>query len=168
MNMQASIKLASALLVLFACTVLISCKKEPEAKFVVNDVELYPNSAGKTKVKSNQQYVAILHANLFQTALSANDIFEIDNCIESIGDKELAREVIISNFMNDEGVVIPSMEVMNTDMDAFITETYIRFLVRFPTEAEKAYLRNFIITNPYVTPEIVYFSFALSNEYMFY
>lgn len=166
--MRASTKLTSVLLVLFVSVVFVSCKKEPEAKFVLNDVELYPNSAGKTKLKSNQQYVAILHANLFQTALSANDIFEIDNCIESIGDKELAREVIISNFMNDEGVIIPTVEEMNTDIDAFIVDTYVRFLVRFPTEAEKAYLRNFIITNPYVTPEIVYFSFALSNEYMFY
>ncbi|MDG1262768.1 MAG: hypothetical protein P8H59_02230 [Flavobacteriales bacterium] len=145
-----------------------SCKKEPEASFILNDVELYPNAAGKTKIKSNEQYVAILHANLFQTALSANDIFEINNCIESIGDKELAREVIISNFMNDSDVILPTVDEMNTDIDAFITETYVRFLVRYPTEAEKEYVRNFIITNPYVTPEIVYFSFALSNEYMYY
>ena len=88
--------------------------------------------------------------------------------IESIGDKELAREVIISNFMNDSDVILPTVDEMNTDIDAFITETYVRFLVRYPTEAEKEYVRNFIITNPYVTPEIVYFSFALSNEYMYY
>lgn len=155
--------------VLTACLLMaVACKKEPEPLFILNDVELYPNNAGKDKLKTNEQYVAILHANLFQTALSANEIFEINNCIESIGDKELAREVIISNFMNDEDVQIPSVEAMEADINAFITETYVRFFVRYPSEAEKTYLRNFIQGNPYVTPEIVYFSFALSNEYMFY
>ena len=33
-------------------------------------------------------------------ALSANEVYQLPQCIESIGDKELAREVIISNFMN--------------------------------------------------------------------
>ncbi|MDP4828024.1 MAG: hypothetical protein NWR73_10075 [Flavobacteriales bacterium] len=148
--------------------VMFGCKKEPEAKFELNNIELYPTSAGKDKLKTNEQYVAILHANLFQTALSANDIFDVNNCIESIGDKELAREVIISNFMNKPDVQIPSVELMNEDLDQFIEDTYVRFYVRFPTQAEKEYLRNFISGNPYMTPELVYFSFALSNEYMFY
>ncbi|NNE54551.1 MAG: hypothetical protein HKN32_00925 [Flavobacteriales bacterium] len=134
----------------------------------MNDVELYPNNAGKDKLKTNEQYVAILHANLFQTALSANEIFEINNCIESIGDKELAREVIISNFMNKDGVQIPTIEEMNLDIDAFIEDTFVRFYVRFPSEAERLYVRNFIESNPFMTPELVYFSFALSNEYMYY
>lgn len=147
---------------------VFSCKKEPEPLFIVNNVELYPSSAGKEKLKTNEQFVAILYANLFQTALSANDIFSINTCIESIGDKELAREVIISNFMNEPDVLIPTVEAMNLDLDAFIEDTYIRFYVRYPTEAEKLYVRNFITTNPYMTPEIVYFSFALSNEYLYY
>lgn len=151
------------------CVFLLSgCRPEPEPAFVINDVELYPSSAGKDKLKTNEQYVAILYANLFQTALSPNDVFDLNSCIESIGDKELAREVIISNFMNKPGVQIPSVEEMNADLDGFIEDTYIRFFVRMPTEAEREYLRNFISTNPYMTPEIVYFSFALSNEYMYY
>ena len=165
MSMQGLIKCIVPVL----CLVLAAgCKKEPEPLFLLNDVELYPSSAGKEKMKTNEQYVAILHANLFQTALSANDIFSINTCIESIGDKELAREVIISNFMNEPDVLIPTVEEMNLDLDAFIEDTYIRFYVRYPTEAEKLYVRNFITTNPYVTPEIVYFSFALSNEYLYY
>lgn len=165
MSMRVLIKsILPVFLLLFAA----GCKKEPEPLFLLNDVELYPSSASKEKMKTNEQFVAILHANLFQTALSANDIFSINTCIESIGDKELAREVIISNFMNDPDVLIPTVEAMNLDVDAFIEDTYIRFYVRYPTEAEKLYMRNFITTNPYVTPEIVYFSFALSNEYLYY
>lgn len=165
MNMQVSIKI---LLVLLISASLFSCKKEPEAQFVLNDVELLPPNAVKDKQKTNEQYVAILYANLFQTALSANDLFDLNNAIESIGDKELAREVIISNFMNDPSVQLPSIEEMNADIDNFIDDTYVRFFVRFPSEAEHTYLKNYIQGNPYMTPELVYFSFALADEYMFY
>lgn len=160
--------LTKVLVVLMASMCLLSCKKEPEAQFVLNDVELLPPNAEKNKLKTNEQYVAILYANLFQTALSANDLFDLNNTIESIGDKELAREVIISNFMNDGGVQLPNIEEMNGDIDNFINETYVRFFVRYPSEAERTYLKNFIQGNPYMTPELVYFSFALADEYMFY
>ena len=166
MSMQA---LTKYILLIALMTGFWGCKKEPiDPHFELNNYELYPATAGKDKLKTNEQYVAILHANLFQTALSANDIFDLNNCIESIGDKELAREVIISNFMNKEGVQLPSEEEMDANIDQFIIDTYIRFLVRIPTEAEKTYLRNYIQGNPFMTPELVYFSFALSNEYMFY
>ena len=50
----------------------------------------------------------------------------------------------------------------------FVFETYKRFLIREPTEAEVTYFRNYITSDPNVSPELVYFSFALSNEYLFY
>ena len=145
-----------------------SCKKKPEPLFILNNVELYPNSASKTKVKSNQQWLSILHANLFQSSLSSNELFEMSECISSIGDKELAREVIISNFMNEEGVIMPSEDQMRSDLETFVNETYVRFLVRYPSASEKTWYVNYIDNNPYVTPELVYFSFALSNEYLYY
>jgi hypothetical protein len=40
--------------------------------------------------------------------------------------------------------------------------------VRNPSEAERQYFKNYISTHPNVTPEMVYFSFALSDEYLFY
>ncbi|MEQ9062593.1 MAG: hypothetical protein RIE58_00340 [Vicingaceae bacterium] len=148
-----------------------SCKKDEEKgadEYLVNPITSLPPNAGKTKFKTDQQYVAILHANLFQLALSANQIFEISQCIESIGDKELAREVIISNFMNKPGVQMPSDAEMRADFRTFIISTYQRFLVRNPTEAEITYFKNYIEANPNVTPELVYFSFSLSNEYLYY
>jgi len=145
----------------------ISCKKE-DSTYLVNTEVILPASAFKTKLKTDQQYVAILHANLFQTALSANELYDIAQCIESIGDKEVAREVIISNFMNKSGVQMPSDSIMRLDIDGFVFDTYERFLVREPTVAEITHFRNFILSDPNVTPELVYFSFALSNEYLFY
>ena len=165
MSMRVSTKLILLMLLVLSMSAF---KKEKEARFELNEIELTPSNAEKDKVKTNEQYVAILYANLFQSALSANDLFDLNNAIESIGDKELAREVIISNFMNDPNVQLPTIDEMNADLDAFIEDTYIRFLVRFPSEAEKTWMKNFIQSNPYMTPELIYFSFALSGEYMFY
>ena len=69
------------------------CTKEDDSYLVNNEV-LLPANAFKTKLKTDQQYAAILHANLFQQALSANELYDIAQCIESIGDKEVAREVL--------------------------------------------------------------------------
>lgn len=150
-------------LMLFFAT---ACRKEPI--YELQQVDLRPPSPDKDQLKTNEEYVAILHANMFQTGLSANEVYELAQCIESIGDKELAREVVISNFMNKPGVIIPTDEEMRADIDAFMIATYNRFLVRDPNEAEKTWFRNYIEADPYVTPELIYFSFALSDEYMYY
>lgn len=152
---------------------LNSCKKEQNVEekiFAVNKEKLYASAADKIKEKNNSQWVAVLYTNLFQQALSAGDLYRAGQCITSIGDKELAREVIISNFMNyvTPSPVLPSDSAMRADINQFTIETYERFLIRKPTEGEKMYFKNFIENDPYVTPEIVYFSFALSKEYLFY
>jgi hypothetical protein len=151
---------------LLAALLFTGCTKEPI--YEVNEIGILPPSANKDQAKTNEQYVAVLHANLFQDGLSANELYGIGQCIESIGDKELAREVIISNFMNKPGVILPTDAAMRADIDAFVVETYRRFLVRDPSEAEKTWFRNYIEADPNVTPEIVYYSFAMSNEYLFY
>ncbi|HAW51863.1 MAG TPA: hypothetical protein DCX54_05970 [Flavobacteriales bacterium] len=168
MNMRTLINILLLVVLSFSFE---SCKREEEKgdpQYLVNPVTSLPPNAGKLKLKTNQQYVAILHANLFQVALSANQIFEISQCIESVGDKEIAREVIISNFMNEPGVIMPSAAEMRADIRTFIIDTYQRFLVRNPTEAEIEYFKNYISANPNVTPELVYFSFSLANEYLYY
>ena len=88
--------------------------------------------------------------------------------MESIGDKELAREVVISNFMNRPEIILPSNDFMRNETDAFLNETYERFFVRQATEAERQWFKNFLQSNPQISPELVYYAFALSNEYLFY
>lgn len=158
--------------ILLSIIIIPACKKEQSRLYDVNPVDLLPPNSGKTKLKTDEQFVAILHANLFQTALSANQIFDISQCMESIGDKEVAREVVISNFMNKPGTIIPTKSEMASDVDKFIVDTYNRFFIRNPTEAEKTYFNNYITSNITATdtilPELVYMSFALSNEYMYY
>ena len=76
--------------------------------------------------------------------------------------------MIISNFMNKPGVMIPTDAEMRANVNDFVIATYNRFLVRNPTEAEKVWFNNMIEADPNVTPELIYFSFALSEEYLFY
>ena len=154
---------------LFFCLLVLasSCKKD-DIIYDVNQVNATSYNANKNKLKTISQYISILYANLFQTPLSANELVEITNCIESIGDKKVAHEIILSNFMNKSGVTLPSDSLMRTDINAFIEQTYKRFYVRDLTEAEREFFMNFFASHPDVSVEMVYAAFSLSNEYQFY
>lgn len=156
------------LLLLLLPLLLLQACKEDDIIYDVNQEELLPPSANKTKLKTTEQYLAIMHANLFQQALPSNELVELTNLVESVGDKEVIHEIIISNFMNEGDVIVPTDAEMRADIDLFVEETYHRFYVRSPTEAEKTWFKNYIEANLNVTPELIYFSFALSNEYQFY
>lgn len=144
-----------------------SCKKE-EPIYDVNQIQSTSYNANKNKLKSTAQYISILYANLFQKALSANELVEITRCIESIGDKEVAHEIVLSNLMNQSGVTLPSDSLMRADLNVFLEETYKRFYVRDITEAEREFFLKFFESNPDVSAEMVYSAFSLSNEYQFY
>lgn len=169
MLISKSLKNISFILLLAVSIANTGCKKKDEATlYQVNEEELLPSNVNKKRMKTNEQYVSILYANLFQKALSANKVYDISQCFESIGDKVVAREVLISNFMNKPDVLIPTVAQMNADLDKFVTDTYKRFYIRLPTEAEKEYIKKSITADPNLTPELVYMSFALSDEYMYY
>ena len=156
------------LLLLSLSLVFAACKKEEDIIYGVNQVNADSYNSGKDKLKSISQYISIVYANLFQKALSANELVEITNCIQSIGDKEVAHEIVLSNFMNDTGVIMPSDSLMRSDVNTFLEETYKRFFIRNITEAEREYFKNFLETHPDVSVEMIYTAFSLSNEYQFY
>lgn len=154
------------LFILVSVLLLSSCVKDDV--YELNEVHASSYNANKNKLKSSNQFISILHANLFQKALSANELVEISRCIESIGDKEVAHEIILSNFMNKEGVIIPSDSLMRDDLNVFIEESYKRFFVRDITEAEREFFLSFFESHPNVSAEMVYMAFSLSNEYQYY
>ena len=156
------------LLIILLCFPLLfsSCKKDDV--YELNEINATSYNANKNKLKSSNQFISILHANLFQKALSANELVEISRCIESIGDKEVAHEIILSNFMNKQGVIIPSDSLMRDDLNVFIEESYKRFFVRDITEAEREFFLSFFESHPNISAEMVYMAFSLSNEYQYY
>ena len=147
---------------------LAACKKEEDITYDLNPVNADSYNSGKDKLKSISQYISIVYANLFPKALPASELVEISNCIISIGDKEVANEIVLSNFMNKTGVIMPSDSLMRSDVNAFLEETYKRFFIRNITEAEREYFKNFLETHPDVSVEMIYTAFSLSNEYQFY
>lgn len=166
-NLQLYFRSAFGLLLVLSLS-LSGCRKEDNLLYEVNNVDAVDADAEKNKFKSEQQYVAILYANLFQEALSGSQLVEITELIESCGDKETIKEVIISSFMNSPAKIIPTEQEMRDNPELFIEQTYIRFLVRRPSQAEKTWFTNFIESDPHITPELVYMSFALSDEYNYY
>lgn len=172
MNMHTSHTLikrvAINMLLFLTLFTLNDCKKAEEDVFEVNQVQVKPPNANKQKEKTAEQYVAILYTNLFQKGISVNLLVDYTEAIMSMGDKRLAHEILVSSFMNNPAVIIPSDTYMREQTDLFLDEAYHRFYVRPITEAERTYLTNYINNNPDVKAEHLYVSFALSNEYLFY
>ena len=164
MNMH----ILNKIIVFFLLILIVSSCQKDDIVYDINQLQSSSYNANKNKQKSIGQYISIVYANLFQKALSSNELVEITRCIESIGDKQVAHEIVLSNFMNEPDVIIPSDSLMRADLDLFLEETYKRFFVREITEAEREFFLNYLNANPNVSSEMVYMSFALSNEYQFY
>ena len=83
MNMHNFKKIFVFVLVFFTIS---SCQKD-DIVYDINQLQSSSYNANKNKLKSVSQYISIVYANLFQKALSSNELVEITRCIESIGDK---------------------------------------------------------------------------------
>ena len=164
MNMRTSIKL---LFMLLLFVLISSCEEDVYEVYEVNSLDVLPVNADKDKAKSDAQYVSILYTNYFQTPIGPNKLLEALNAIRSIGDKQIAYDMIVSKYLN-QSPEMPSKAEMDADPEAFIRDTYFRFLTRQPTEAELAWMLNYVKNEPGLTPELVYLSFSTSNEYYYY
>lgn len=158
----------NSFMLLFACLLWGGCTSDPDVNYGLQPLTIESDLANKDRVKTVDQWISILHSDLFGTALGTGELYEIKQAFQSVGDQEVAREMLISNFMQQSDVLLPDVTEMTTQTDAFIEATYTRFLVRLPTEAEKTWMRQYIGSNPNLTPELVYTAFALSDEYLHY
>lgn len=151
-------------IILFAA----GCAPAPDVTYGLQPLEITSDAAEKDRLKTVDQWISILHADLFGTALASTELFTIKQAFQSIGDQEIARAMLVSNFMQHPDVILPSSESMSADPEAFIEATYVRFFVRYPTEAEKTWMRQYLSSHPTMTPELAYTAFALSDEYLHY
>ena len=167
----------NTLLIFIALMTFSACKKETNVIkqpvvdnyiYGVNGENLYQSNVEKDKQKTSEQYISILYANLFQNAVSQNDLVELAELRLCIGDKQAADELILNNFVNSGNVTIPSDSEMRADVEKFIEDTYLRFFLRKPNAYEVFELKKEIEDDEGLTPELIYQAFALSNEYKFY
>ena len=167
MNMQALNKTGLWCAALALMLSFSGCQKDYFV-YEINDQTILPVNSQKIKPKSITQYISILYTNFFQRAISPNSMLQAQKAIESIGDKQVAFDILLSKYMNDPKVILPTVESMRQDPEGFIRNTYKRFLVREPTEAELNWMLNYIKSRPNVTPEHFYFAFGTCNEHFNY
>ena len=146
----------------------IYCTKEIHLNYQVNAANIYETKAQKFKAKNEAEYISILYTNLYQKAIDPMVLFQAQSVLYSIGDQNVAKEMLLSGYFNNPNILITSNAEMRKDIPNFITETYKRFYLRYPSEAEKVYFTNYIKNKPEVTVEMIYTAFSTSDEYSFY
>lgn len=167
MNMHSSKRITLSLLALMLLGI-VACKKEKQVTFGVKEAVVYDDKSKKTKKKSEAEYISILYTNLYQTPISPTQLYKTQNVLVSIGDRNVANEMVLSNYFNTTGLQIPANTTMRSDIPLFIENTFKRFFLRYPTEGEKTFFKNYITRNPNLSVEMVYTSFATSDEYQYY
>ena len=88
-----------------------SCSTEPEVQYGLLPLELQSSTADKDREKTIDQWISILHADLFGSALGSAELFDIKQAFESVGDQEVARESLVASFMQNPNVQLPSAEL---------------------------------------------------------
>ncbi len=160
--------IALLFLVAFILLPFAGCKKEKDIIYEVNDVDINQPNANKDYVKSLTEFISIAYADLFGQNISQTQLQGLAVPYSGFGDLKLIEDMIIKNFLNNPSVVMPTDEVMRTNVDQFLLDTYQKFFNRYPNEFEIWYLKGLINDNSDITPELVYYSVMTSNEYRYY
>jgi hypothetical protein len=154
-----------------------SCKKEILQEVVydniiyhVDTVAVYESGLDKDRLKTPLQFISSVYSNLYFSSIPTNILDNLVVYRLSIGDKNLVNEMIINAMLEDPIVLVnvPTNEEMRNNVDEFISTTYLRFFLRYPTEYEEYILREMINNDPDMLPTDIYRAFLLSNEYQFY
>ena len=164
-------KILTKLKILFLaliCIGIASCKKDIDYVYDVNDSTVSQPGVIKLNVKSTLEFISIAYSDLFGTSIGAGDLTDMSLCYLAFGDKKFIEDLIIRNFLNKPGVIIPTQASMTADVPAFVSATYRKFYNRDPNEFEKWQVIDMINGNSAITPELVYYSFMTSDEYRFY
>lgn len=131
-------------MILFIC-LCGGCKKEQHIGFGLENANVYEDKSRKTKKKNDAEYISILYTNLYQSPISPNQLYKTQNVLYSIGDQDVASEMLLSNYFNTGSIQMPTNTLMRQDIESFVTNTYKRFYLRYPSEGEKAFLNNTLL-----------------------
>ena len=156
-------KIVSLLLI---TTVLFACSKdEKDYVYQIDDVEISQAGAEKPNVKTSTEYISIAYADVFGSNVPTNLLEDLKKIYDSFGDKGVAENLIIKNFLNDNSVQIPTNQEMEANVSLFVTNTYKKVINRSPNESELWFLKDFIEKDVNVSPEVIYYALMPSNEY---
>ena len=155
--------------VLFSILMLAasSCT-ERSTSFELDPIEIGVADDAKTRAKRQRQFLQTLYNHIYQAPLPPSDAVALDELLRSIGDSQLAIEVVVAKMVADPDADLPSITEMRNDPETFISELYRRLYVRDATVAEKSWWVNYLETHPDVDVAQVVFSFVTANEYRYY
>lgn len=156
------------MIVSFLLLFFTNCKKEEVLLYEVNPIYVQQDGSDKTNVKTTVEFISIAYSDLFGTTITNADLNKLNTAYVSFGDKKLIEDMIIRNFLNDPGVLIPDKQDMLNDINGFVINTYKLFYNRSPNEMERYYLQNLIQTDTIISPSVFYYSFMTSDEYRYY
>jgi hypothetical protein len=157
----ASVLILSAVLALPSCT-------ERSTSFEIEPIEIGVADDAKTRAKRQRQFLQTLYNHIYQAPLPPSDAVALDELLRSIGDSQLAIEVVVAKMVADPNADLPSLTEMRNDPETFISDLYRRLYVRDATAAEKSWWVNYLETHPDVDVAQVVFSFITANEYRYY
>lgn len=171
-------RLALLVLSLTILSFSISCKKKDSNLYEINGITAVPHGAyegvdgiegGKKKLKTIDQYVGVLYSNIFKRGITVNELNEARDAIYSVGDQQLAYEILVVNYLLRPDANLPSNEFVHAYPDSFLTQVYNDYFVRDISEVERTYLKNYILNNSQeVGAKEVIAAVALSNEFRIY
>lgn len=146
----------------------LSCSKEKQYQYEVNNVDVSGGTGAKNNQKSTTEFISIAYADLFNTTIPQSKLINLSVAYNSFGDLKVIEDRIIRNLLNTPGANIPASFSVSGDTTQFVVNCYRKFFNRDPNELEKYYWKGLIRTNNNVTPMIVYYSLMTSDEYRFY
>jgi len=163
-NSKFRLPVLTILLLFFAAT---SCT-ERSTTFELDTIEIGVADDAKTRAKRQRQFIQTLYNHLYQAPLPPSEAVALDELLRSIGDRQLAIEVVVSKMVDDPEADLPSIAEMRDDPESFTSDLYRRLYVRDATQAELSWWVNYLETHPDVDVAQVIFSFVTANEYRYY
>lgn len=162
--------LPSRFIAVFITLVLLtagSCT-ERSATFELDPIEIGVGDDAKTRAKRERQFIQTLYNHIYQAPLPPSKAVALDELLRSIGDRQLAIEVVVAKMVDDPTADLPSLTDMRDDPETFTSNLYRRLYVRDATQAELSWWVNYLETHPDVDVAQVVFSFVTANEYRYY
>lgn len=164
MNMRVVIKVFAGIMLLVA----VSCKKETEYVYAVEDVQVRKGDGSKTVAKTMVEFISIAYADVFGNAISQNQLSQLSLLYLSFGDKRLIEDMLVKNMLNSPLAAIPNDTEMRADVNAYVRSSYLKLFNREPNELEAFTLAKDINDDASMRSSMVYYAMMTSDEYRFY
>ena len=157
------------LIILSSFLILLSCHKEKNDIYRLNDVTIEQNSANKDHLKTTTEFISIAYSDIFGTVISTYKLSDLSKIYSAFGDKKLIEEMVIKNFLNEPSIQIPQINrnSINT-INSFVNSTYRKLYNRNPEAYELWFISDMIEKDLDLNSELIYFSLMTANEYRYY